>query len=218
MTLAEYASFCAKKVGIDDNLTREEAKAYARLRWKMIWDLRTWRGSLVTHSQAVPAATSEVTLTDTTLGKMVNARWGETESLEGVAADLPFRTDPAAWNTVGKSVAYIERPKDSLGRIVLRLVPAPEVGKDLLCLCKRKCPELTTDLSEPQLEGVDQAMQAYVLGDLCQWLRQYSKADKHYMEAGGHVQTMIDNDTHQSAASQRLTPEGNDYPGELPWR
>lgn len=218
MTRLEIVTFCAQTVGINDNLTRDQATEFVKLRWKMIWDLRLWKQALVTHTQAVPAESDEITLTDTTLDRMVNARWGADQQLEGIAADLAFRTDPAAWDTVGPFQAYVERPKDSEGRIVLRLLRKPDQAKDLLCLCKRKCPELTADGTSPQLNGIDQALIAYTTGDLLRWLRQYSKAQVLHQEGRAHIDQMVQIEEQQAAGSQRLTPDGDSYPGALPWR
>lgn len=218
MTRSEIATFVAQSLGIDDNITRDQAAKFCAMRWKMIYDLRLWTHSLVTHSQTVPAASQEITLTDTTLDRMVNARWGTDQQVEGVAADLAFRTDPAAWSETGAFQGYVERPKDSEGRIVLRLLRAPAQEKDLLCLCKRKCPELTTDASTPIFNGVDQALIAYTFGDMLRYNRQFAKANELYAEGKAHVDQMIQIDTQQAARSQRLTPDGTDYPGMVPWR
>lgn len=218
MTLLDYATFVARSVGIDDNITRDQAKRFAQLRWKMIWDLRLWSQSLVTHTQAIPADTQEVTLTETTLDRMVNARWGTNQQVEGLAADIAFRVDPGAWTESGTFQGYVERPKDSSGRIVLRLLRAPTEAKDLLCLCKRKCPELLLDTDEPQLNGVDQALLAYTHGDVLRWLRQFSKAQMLFEEGRAHIDQMIQIDEQQAAKSQRLVPDGFDSPGSVPWR
>ena len=218
MTRSEIATFVAQSLGIDDNITRDQAAKFCAMRWKMIWDLRLWTQCLVTHTQSVPAASQEITLTDTTLDRMVNARWGSDQQVEGIAADLAFRTDPAAWSETGAFQGYVERPKDSEGRIVLRLLRAPTQTKDLLCLCKRKCPELTTDSSNPTLNGVDQALIAYTFGDMLRFNRQFAKANELYAEGKAHVDQMIQIDEQQAARSQRLTPDGNDFPGMVPWR
>lgn len=220
MTRAEIATFVAQSLGIDDNITRDQAAKFCAARWKMIWDLRLWKQSLVTHTQTVPANSQEITLTDTTLDRMVNARWGTDQQVEGVAADLAFRTDPAAWSEAGTFMGYVERPKDSEKRIVLRLLRAPTEQKDLLCLCKRKCPELTLDASEPTLNGVDQALIAYTFGDMLRFNRQFAKADSLFAEGKAHVDQMIQIDEQQAAGSQRLVPDdgGNHYAGWIPWR
>ena len=218
MTRLEYATFVAQALGIDDNITRDQAAKFAAFRWKMIWDLRLWKQSQVTHTQTVPAASQEITLTDTTLDRMIAARWGTDQQVEGVAADLAFRTDPAAWSETGTFQGYVERPKDSQGRIVLRLLRAPSQEKDLLCLCKRKCPELTGDSSTAQLNGVDQAIISYTFGDMLRFNRQFAKANELYAEGKAHIDQMIQIDEQQAAGSQRLTPDGTDYPGRLPWR
>ncbi|MBS0229461.1 MAG: hypothetical protein JSS23_12320 [Proteobacteria bacterium] len=219
MTLYELADFCSQAVGIADNITRDQAKTFIRHRWRMLWGSRTWKQALVTHTQSVPAGTHEVTLTDPILDRMINARWGESQALEGVAPDLAFRTDPRAWDQQGQIVGYTEWQKAADGLLVIRLMYAPIETKDLLCLCKRKCPELLTDSSVPQLTAVDQALMAYGQGDLYRWLRQFSKANQLFEEGAAHVAQMISIDTDQSATSQRLVPGGSAdaYPGAAPW-
>lgn len=219
MTLLELADFCAQSVGIPDNVTRDQAKTFIRHRWKMLWNSRLWKQALVTHTQSVTAGTQEVTLTGPTLERMVNARWGESQSIEGVAPDLAFRTDPRAWDQAGTVLAYTERPKAADGLLVIRFLYAPSETKDLLCLCKQKCPELSTDASEPLLSGADLALAAYGQGDLYRWLRQFSKARELFEEGAAHVAQMISADSEQSATSQRLVPGGSslECPGALPW-
>lgn len=219
MTFYDLGDFCAKAVGIEDNLTRDKAKEFIGLRWKMIWDSRPWKQALVTHTQTVTAGTQEVTLTDPNLDRMVNARWGGSQALDGVAPDLAFRTDPRAWDSTGQILGYTERPKAVDGLLVIRLLRAPVETQDLLCLCKRKCPALVNNSDVPLLSGVDQALLAYGQGDLYRWLRQFTKADQLFQEAAQHVATMISIDSDQSANSQRLVPEsgGNPHPGCLPW-
>jgi len=218
MTRLEIATFCAASVGLQDNITRDQAAEFVALRWKMVWDLRMWKQALVTHSQTIAAGTQEATLTDTTLDQIIAARWGDSRQLEGVAPDVAWRTDPGAWSETGALVAYTQRPKDSSGRIVLRFLRAPDVQQDLLVLAKRKCPELTLDTDAPTISGADQCLIAYTTGDLLRWLRQFSKAQLLFEEAKAHLDQMIQIDDHQSAGAQRLTPDGTDYPGAVPWR
>lgn len=217
MTFNEIAAFVVKKCGVDSLAARTNALSYALFRFDMIWGGRTWRMSQRVHSQVVPADVQVVTLTDPSLEKMINARWGSDLPLRGLAADLVFRADPAAWTGKGQTVGYVEIPKVD-DKITLRLIKAPSKAEELLCLCKRKCPVLT-GADVPPLEGATQAVVAYTMGDFVQGdLRQYSKAQIHFSEAAAHVQTMIENDTNQAAVAQQLTPEMGDSAGEIPWR
>jgi hypothetical protein len=218
MTRLEIATFCAASVGLQDNITRDQAAEFLQLRWKMVWDLRLWKQSLVTYSQTIPAATQETALTDATIDQIVSARWGDDRQLEGVAPDLAWRTDPGAWSETGALVAYTQRPKDSAGRIVLRFLRAPSEQKDLLVLAKRKCPELLLDADAPTIAGADQCLIAYTTGDLLRWLRQFGKAQILHEEGKAHLDQMIQIDEQQTAGAQRLTPDGVDYPGAVPWR
>jgi hypothetical protein len=218
MTRLEIATFCAASVGLQDNITRDQAAQFLALRWKMVWDLRLWKQAQVTHAQTVAAGTQEATLSDTTLDQIIAARWGDSRQLEGIAPDVAWRTDPAAWSETGTLVAYTLRPKDAAGRIVMRFLRAPDTEQELLVLAKRRCPELALDTDAPLISGADQCLIAYTTGDLLRWLRQFSKAQTLFEEGKGHLDQMIQIDEQQSAASQRLVPDGTDFPGTVPWR
>lgn len=214
MTLSEIANYCAKVVGLTDNLTVQQAKDFCRARWKMIWDSANWRQGRQEVLGIVPAGTEEVVLPDVVelvLAARINAQpdgsgTGGFDLAPG--SDLSaLRTDPGGYNAAGATVAFSPTSRDAEGRARIRLHRPAAQDTELLLICKTKCPELAGDDDRPLLAGVDQALCAFTLADLYRWMRAFSKADAMLAEGGVHLTKMVELETNQAAQVARFIPE-----------
>ena len=64
-----------------------------------------------------------------------------------------------------------------------------------------------TDSDSPKINGIDNALLAYVEGDMLEHMRQYGKAQVKQQEAAGAMMLMRDLESAQSAKIARLIPE-----------
>lgn len=210
MTLAELATYAAKIVRMPDDVTVAQAKEFLRLRWRMIWDATVWTQTVITHSQAVPAATQELTIDEPLVDRVLAIRWNSETDLPGVSWDTAYRGDPASWDAPGSPLSYIERPKAADGSAVIRFQRCPTQAGAVLILAKRACPQLALDTDTPTLSGADQALVAYAVGDLLDHMGQTGRAQARWQEGVAHQQKMIEIDTQQPQAVRRLIPT-SDY-------
>jgi hypothetical protein len=175
VTLLEISDYCAASLGFPDATTKTQAKEFARLRWKMIWDALIWRQSRVRKTMSVTAGTQVVTM-DSDVQKVLAVRIDGQRELMPSDDLAQMALDPAGADTSGDAVAFMPEPSDSSGNARIRLHRPPLANCTLLLICKAKCTPLVNDSDSPTLDGVDQCLIAYTLGDLYQWARQGSRA------------------------------------------
>ncbi|WP_043586966.1 hypothetical protein [Geminisphaera colitermitum] len=204
MTLKQLTEFCAEKIGINDITTRELAAKFAAVRWSMIWDSRAWTQSRIYDAVSVPTGQQEVTLpVDFTL--VHTARWNKNPILpmDDITA---FHQDPGAWDASGPIVAFSALPKDAEGRARIRLTRVPVESGTLYIIGKRRCPPLVNDNDEPTLTGISECLTAFVMADLEQWQRQFTKAREFLSEANALLKQAVEIDTQQATQVVQVIP------------
>jgi hypothetical protein len=205
MTLQEIADYAAAKVGLSDQTTIAKAKLFAQHRWKIIWNRFSWHQSRMQQNIAVPAGTQDVTL-DPLMEFAIAARWNGFYELL-VTSDLTMlRNFPLGLDTQGAVTGFDPLPRDSSGNARLRLYSIPKQDSTMLVIGKAKCPDLVNGTDSPSIPGADETLVASVQGDLMQWLRQYSKADQHFQEAGAHLANMMQIERDVAASDLRIVP------------
>jgi hypothetical protein len=201
------ATYVTDKFGVTTAAMVTRAKGFYDVRYRMIWDRYYWKQTKVSESSTVSASTQDVTLT-AAIDRVVAVRWNNRRLLP-VNQEQVFQLDPEAFDSAGEVVGFSELPKDSSGLTVIRLYEIPQDSKELMVLGKAP-PETLTDSETPRLSGIDQSLQAYVLGDLWQSIRQFSKADILYREAETFLQQMIKIEEEQSAYDKRIIPSDDE--------
>lgn len=157
---------------------------------------------------------------------------GDTDGIEIPAAEWQsfFQLDPNIWNNVDSRKST---PNNfvNLSRLMtdgattygqsgiprIKLVPTPNTAGTLFILgkkqsCVRQLGEtaaITLNRSI-DLRGADNALMAYVEGDLLEYSRQYSKAQAKFAEGTAHVSTMKDMERGQQQQISRIIPD-SDY-------
>jgi hypothetical protein len=205
MTLQQIADFCASKIGIADNQTIAKAKSFAQHRWRIVWNRYTWRQSRIQQTITVDAGIQDVTLSPD-IDFPIAVRWnGSVELL--VTSDLTMlRNFPLGMDGTGIVTGFDPLPKDSSQNARIRLYQIPQEGGSMLIIGKAKCPELAADTDSPSIPGADETIIAAVLGDLMQWLRQYTKAQAHFEEAQAHLSNMMQIEQDVAANDIRIIP------------
>lgn len=209
MTLLEIAQFAARTVRMPDDVTLATAKQFAALRWAMIWDSRVWAQAVLPTAQAVPAGTQELVLDEALADRVLAVRWNTETDLPGLSWDTAYRGDPAGWDAPGSPIGYVERPKTA-GHATIRFLRAPSEAGTVLVLAKRTCPPLVADSDSPTIPGTDQALIAYVTGDLLSHMGQTGRAQVYWQEGTAHQQAMQAAEAEQSQTVRRLIPS-SDY-------
>lgn len=205
MTLLEIATFCAETLGMTDNLTIEQAKKFARARWKMVWDAANWKQAHLEVLDTVPAGVEEVEL-PAEAAFVTGVRIAGNRELLPSDATTQLAVDPMGFGNGGPTYAFSPMPKSDTGAARIRLHRKLDQAQELLVICKRKCPELAADGDTPLIAGIDQCLIAFTLGDLYRWLRAFPKANELYSEATAHLMQMKQIETVQTAQTVRLIP------------
>lgn len=204
MTKSAIAQFVADKLQKSDAGSLALLKSFIDRRYEMIWDSGLWRETLGTTSYSVAADTSEVTL-NSAVRFAVAVAWDDNE-ISSMDYETVFQINPALFDESGSPTSFITLPNDSSGNAVIRLIRKPDKAKTLLVLGKLKLTALT-DSDSPKINGIDNALLAYVEGDMLEHMRQYGKAQVKQQEAAGAMMLMRDLESAQSAKIARLIPE-----------
>jgi hypothetical protein len=208
-TKSQLVTYVTDKFRVTTDAVVTRAKGFYDVRYRMIWDRFYWKQSKVSESQSVTAGTQDVTLTSA-IDRVVAVRWDGNQILP-VNQEQVFQINATSWDASGTPLAFSELPKDSSGLTRIRLYEIPQVTRTLVVLGKAPS-ETLTDGQSPRLGGIDQCLQAYVLGDLWQSIRQFAKADILYNEAENFLAAMIKIEQEQTAYSNRIIPSGDaDY-------
>ncbi len=202
-TKGQMVDYVTDKFGITTEEVKNRARGFYDVRYRMIWDRFYWKQTKVSETASVAANQQDVTFTSL-IDKVVAIRWNNRRLLP-VNQEQVFQLDPEAFDSQGEVVGFSELPKDSSGLSRIRLYEIPQEAKEVLVLGKAP-PETLTHGQSPRMVGIDQSLQAYVLGDLWQSIRQFSKANELYREAETFLNQMIKIEQEQSAYDNRIIP------------
>lgn len=236
MTKSEIATYVTTKLSDTDSATVAFAKLCIDRRYDMIWSAALWTETIGIASSAVSASATSVTISDvptvtffhsvspptTFIDFPIAVRMTETGQTEGI--ELPgqdwatfFAVDPNSWNTDSSRLStpqgFINLPKDGSGYCRLRLVPTPATAGTLFTLGKLKIATLG-DSDTPCLRGIDNALIAFVEGDLLERGRQYAKAQAKFTEAAAHLSIMKDVEKGQMQNTSRIVPDDDGGTGD----
>jgi hypothetical protein len=194
-----------------DNLTKAQAKTFAQLRWKMIWDDTNWRQARHEVEATIAANTEEVTL-PAEVETVIMARIDGNREIFPTTDLVAMSSDPSGIGSPGMTLAFSNYAKDSAGNARVRLHRPLDQARTILFVCKRKCVELVNDSDTPLISGIDQCLIAFVMGDLYEWVRQMGKAQLKYQEGIGLLGKMQEIETQQSGRIVRIIPmDGGEY-------
>jgi len=209
MTKTALAQFVADKLQKTDTDSLTLLKTFIDLRYEMIWNAGLWRETLGTTSYSVAAETEDVTL-NSTVDFPVAASW-DNDGIYPVNYETVFQIEPDEFNQSGTPTSFVVLPKDSSGNAVIKLVRKPNTAKTLLVLGKLKITALG-DTDSPKINGVDNALLAYVESDMLEHMRQYGKAQVKQGEAAAQMALMRDLEMGQAAKETRVIPKvSNDW-------
>ena len=221
MKKAAIAPFVANKMQKSDSATLDIIKNFVDRRYEMIWDTTLWRQTLATTTYTVAVDTEDLTL-NSTVDFPVSARWNDLEIIP-MDYQAVFQIDPTLFNDSGSVTNFIVLPRDSSGNSRIKLLRKPNEEKSLLVLGKQKItadgntwttssststdvlPQMA-DTGEPVINGIENALLAFVEGDTLEHMRQYGKAQIKFQEASGQLTVARDLDNHQAARVSSIVP------------
>lgn len=136
-----------------------------------------------------------------------------------------FQLDPSAWNNVDSRRAtptnFVNLPREmdpalygASGVPKIKLIPAPDSDGTLYILGKQQSP--TRQLGEAaavtadadfSIRGCENAIMAFVEGDLLEYSRQHGKAQAKFAEAAALVSVMKDMERNQQQQVSRIIPD-----------
>lgn len=221
MKKAAIAQFVANKMQKSDSATLDIIKNFVDRRYEMIWDTTLWRQTLATTTYTVAVDTEDLTL-NSTVDFPVSARWNDLEIIP-MDYQAVFQVDPTLFNDSGSVTNFLVLPRDSSGNSRIKLLRKPNEEKSLLVLGKQKItadgntwttssststdvlPQMA-DTGEPVINGIENALLAFVEGDTLEHMRQYGKAQIKFQEASGQLTVARDLDNHQAARVSSIVP------------
>ena len=228
MTLTELADFVTTKLSDTAVDSVTVCKDFVNRRYQMIWDSGLWTETMGVSSKAVAAEDTEITIDGvptitfyqsssaptTFVDFPVAMKFTETGKEDGIGLLNDswmtfFQIDPNAWENISNRRAnptnFINLPQDASGFCRIKPVPTPKSAGTVFVLGKLKWVELgATDT--PALNGIDNALLAFVEGDMLERSRQYGKAQVKFTEAASHIQIMRDMEKGQRQSISRIIP------------
>lgn len=211
MTRAQIISYATAKLGISDSAASTVAGTFLDMRHSMVWNDADWRQARVQEAVAVTAGTQDYAL-GATVEFIKAARW------EG-RYDVPILSDatalakmPGLYDQAGPVVGVIPLARSS-GVAQIRIVGIPQQAGTLLVLGKKKLTALGTN-DEPPIPGEDMVLCEFVLADLYEWLRQFSKAQHYLQKAGILLQKMRELESTQAAEVHQVIPYTQQLDGD----
>lgn len=206
MTIRETAVKACGQLNLQDEASIEQAVAYAKDRWRTIWNGHLWKDSVGYVSTGAEVKDGGCYLS-VPLERVRNIRCND-YAIYPIDPSNVFQLDPMAFDNFGEITGFSEMGKDADGNRIVRIFSVPqEVGKQsFLVMGKKKCPELADD-DEPFLTGIDDALLEFVVGDLWRRDQQFTKANACYTNGSTFVEQMRKIDGEQSATNPRIVPE-----------
>jgi hypothetical protein len=202
-TRLALVTYVTDKFGDTSTAMVTRAKGFYDARYHMIQDRYFWKQMKDSESQAVVAGTQDITFTSA-LDLITAVSWGGI-ALSVINQEQVFQIDASAYDADGSPVSFSVLPKTSTGLPRIRLYRTPTVGATIIAIGKAS-PETLTDSQSPRITGIDQALHAYVLGDLWEHRRQFSKRDALFAEAEAFLQKMEDIEREQGADNAQIIP------------
>jgi hypothetical protein len=223
MNLDAIVDYACTKLGFADLTAREAAAKFADARWAMIWNHAIWRQSRTSATVAVTAGQQEVVM-PAEIDLVHAIRIGPDRMLMPSLDIDALWLDPAGRDQPGHTAAFAVIGKNAEGRTRIRLQRPPDQATTLLVLGKLPAPRLLLGTDTPMgIPGAAECLLAFVMGDLEQWQRQFSKAERFFAEANALLLKSVEQETHQNAEIRRIIPTaqqletewgGNDFPGK----
>jgi len=228
MTLTELADFVTTKLSDTSSDSVAVCKDFVNRRYQMIWDSGLWTETMGVASEDVAAGDTEVSLSTAP-----TITFYQSSSAPTTFIDFPvalkftkdgkedgtmmlndswmtfFQIDPNAWENFSTRRStptnFINLPKDASGFCRIKPVPVPKDDGSVFVLGKLQWVALE-DSDTPALNGIDNALLAFVEGDMLERSRQYGKAQIKFTEAASHIQIMRDMEKGQRQSISRIIP------------
>jgi hypothetical protein len=215
MTRDEISSFVTNKLGVSDSTSVTRCNDFIQRRFQMIYDADLWKDTPKANI-ATTVDTTGILAYPAGIDRIIRVRSHGDHALIPVTSDFLIGYDPTIFERTGDPV-YYEEYNDSTASYAkkIRVFPIPSSSispVSLLIVGKMTCPTLAgSDSPSTYVRGIDNCLCAYTQGDMLQRLRQYTKANALYQEAGALLQEMRDVENKQAEKQVVITPDVEPY-------
>lgn len=219
MTLDDIANAACAKVGIiNESYELDLARNFANYRYKLIYDTYQWLDSRTTVPSTIVAAGPYLVMPPE-IERVISIRYSDKSGspglndrqLEPVNSSFLAEASPGIFEETGQPQYYEEFTDPASTERRIRLFPTPDVDGAMLIIGKQPVDVLTSN-STPRLRNIDNALMAYVIGDLWEYLRQSGHAGEKFKEAQSLLQgaqTLESGQANRPRQSKQLTVAGN---------
>ena len=216
MTFDDIKNFCCAKVGKTDNYTKERCADFILARHRTIYESFPWKTAqtIVTLTADGGGETSQDTLEVSNVSHVISVRVAGI-MLDPVATSYVFESSKDDFNTPSELPKYYDVFYSATTQTpTIRFYPPLAITDDVaeyevVILGKLPLDDAATHVAVPHTEN---ALIAYVLGDLWEYLHQVGKAQAKFTEAQGLLQSAQTADTPapmRPRLSVPLTATGN---------
>jgi hypothetical protein len=218
MDFDSIRDFCCAKVGKTDDYTKARATDFITARHRTIYESFPWKTAqtIVTLTADGNGETSQDTLEVTEVSHIISVRVAG-ELLDPVATSYVFESAKDDFNTPDTNPRYYDVFYSAIDQTpTIRFYPPLKIDADagradyeVVILGKLPLDDNATHVAVPHTEN---ALIAYVLGDLWEYLHQVGKAQAKFTEAQGLLQSAQTADTPapmRPRMSVPLTATGN---------
>jgi hypothetical protein len=214
MNFTQIRDFVTAKVSKTDTYSQDRCLDYVKARHKMIYEGFDWKTAQIIVEKTISSGSTVTTVTVPEVHHCLSVRL-DSNLLDPVSASFIFEHSTSAkddYSTAGVPRYYEEFQDPVSGNRSIRLFPPlADTGANhsLVILGKAPYGDAWTSPAIPQTEN---ALVAYVTGDMWEYLHQVGKAQAKFQEAALIMQAAQAGDTPvplRPRMSKRLTATGN---------
>lgn len=180
MTFDDIVSLVCAKIGKTDTYAQARALDFVQRRHKQIWDSFDWTAAKTIVSPTPTTTTFDVSNAE----KVISARFNG-EFIDPVTPSFIFESHPELIDDTGKPLYYWSHYDTTTSSLSITLYPGIDpagvyAGKTLDLLVKSS---YNTSATTTFISNIDNALIAFVLADMWEFLRQLTKYQAKLQEA-----------------------------------
>jgi hypothetical protein len=221
VTLADYVSFICPVVGQVDTVSTNLCKTFVQRRYQMIYDQRNWKDAIDLIT-GLSVNTTGVMDYPAGIDRIITIRGNGNHLIMPSDAAQVMEIDPTLFERTGDPQIWFDyaafdapalplAPQNPVPVHRIKFLPTPAVTTPIILQGTRAFVQLTHDLDQPVIRGLDETIIAYATGDMLRRQRQYQKAQLLYQEAAAALKSAVQSETEAAGYNARIVPFPESY-------
>jgi hypothetical protein len=214
MTYDTYVSLVTNKVHQTDSNSVLRCKEFVQARYQMIYDFANWKDALDLLT-GLSADTTGIMTYPANIDRIIAIRSTKTHLILPTDSALAMSVDPSIFERTGDPIGwedFVDTADSNKHKI--RLFPTPTATTDIIMQVKRAFVQLSAGTDVPILRNIDNALMAYVTGDMYERQMRIGQAQAKFQEAAAFLDLMRRQETEHAAHIARVVPFSDHTDGD----